>query len=78
MEVRNREVELAIAGEALGLLQHVGPVARSQTRIDDQRGLTTDDNADIRHEIYAAVWNDEDAVGELNGVALHDRRQRRA
>ena len=74
MEVRNGQVELAIAGELYGVLQHVGSVARSQARINDQRGLTADDNADIRHEIHAPVWNDKDPVGELNGVTLHNWR----
>ena len=76
VEVRDREVELAIASQPFGVLHDVGPVARSQARIDHQRGLRTDNDADVRHEIYAPIWNHKDAVGELNGVTLHNWRWR--
>ena len=75
MEVRGGEVQRPPAGQAPGLVQHVGAVARAQAGIDDQRGTVADDEADVRHERHAVVRDHEDPVEDLDGVAPHDRRR---
>ena len=57
--------------------EFVGVWGRNPAKASDlaaRYGLRAYDNADIRHEIHAPVWNDKDPVGELNGVTLNNWR----
>ena len=50
-------------------------LSQAHARVDDEHGACADDEADVRHERHAAVGDDEDAVGDLDGISADDRRR---
>ena len=77
-EVGDRQIQRALAGELLRLLQHVVAVARTQARIDDQRRIATDDDADVGNDLNPPIGNDKDAADKFDRLALHNWWRRRA
>ena len=74
MEVRGRDVELAVLADLGDLAQHRFAVAPPEAGIDDQRRAVADDDADVRDEADVAVGNDVGVLGQLDGGILpHER-----
>jgi hypothetical protein len=73
MEVRDGEDESSV-GELLGLVAYVVPVLNPDASVDDQPGVSPDEDSDVRDQRDVTVAQHVDAGGNLDRWGLGDER----